>query len=159
MKKQEKQGLIDSLNKGLFESDSVVVAYYRGLTVSQMNDLRGRAREAGISIKVFKNTLAKLALNGTKFEGLKDSFKGPTLMAFGADVVSPSKILVNFAKENEKLEIIAGATTDSVLDLQGIKNLASLPTLDEARAGIAQLLKASASKMAMVLDAYATKAE
>ncbi|MDR2934093.1 MAG: 50S ribosomal protein L10 [Rickettsiales bacterium] len=158
MKKQEKQGLIETLNNGLSVSESVVVAYYRGMTVSQIADLRKNAKQAGVSVKVSKNTLAKIALKGTKFEGLGDNLKGPTLIAFGPDVVAPSKVLYNYSKENGKLQLIAGATTSELLDDKGILKYALLPTMDEARAGIAMLLKATASKMAMVLDAKAKKA-
>jgi len=157
MKKQEKQMLIDSLHKGLVDSESVVVAYYRGMTVSQISDLRKSAKNAGVSVKVFKNTLARLALKGTKFEGLSSSFSGPTLIAFAPDIVTPSKVMYNYSKENNNLQLIAGATVSEVLDVDGVLRYASLPTLDEARAGIAMLLKAAASKIAMVLDAKAKK--
>ncbi len=158
MKKQEKQSLIESLNKGLTASESVVVAYYRGMTVSQISDLRKSAKQAGVSVKISKNTLAKIALKGTKFEGLGDSLKGPILIAFGPDVVAPSKVVYNYSKENDKLQLVAGATVSELLDSNGILKYALLPTMDEARAGIAMLLKAAASKMAMVLDAKAKKA-
>ncbi len=157
MKKQEKQMLIDSLHKELSNSESVVVAYYRGMTVSQMSELRKNAKDIGVSVKVFKNTLAKLALKGTKFEGISESLSGPTLIAFAPDVVSPSKVMYNYSKSNDSLQIIAGATVSELLDVNGVLKYAMLPTLDEARAGIAMLLKAAASKVAMVLDAKSKK--
>jgi large subunit ribosomal protein L10 len=141
---------------GLFaDAGAVVVAHYAGMTVAQMSDLRSRMRAAGASFKVAKNRLAKRALEGTPAAGIADLFTGPTGIAYSADPVAAPKVLVAYAKENDKLVILGGAAVGSVLDLQGIKTLAALPSLDQLRGKIIGLLQAPATKVAGVLQAPA----
>ena len=141
---------------GLFaESGAVIVAHYSGLTVAEMNDLRSRMRAAGASFKVAKNRLAKRALEGTPVAGISDLFIGPTGIGYSEDPVAAPKVLVNYAKDNEKFVILGGAAIGSVLDLQGVKTLAALPSLDELRGKIVGLLQAPATKIAGVLQAPA----
>jgi len=160
--------MVASLN-GVFSNTAVVVvAHYAGLTVAEMTALRGRMRDAGASVKVAKNRLAKLALRGTEAEHISDLFKGPTVIAYSNDPVSAPKVAIDFAKTNEKLVILGGAMGKTNLSPDGVKALASLPSLDELRAKligmiqtpatrIAQLANAPAGKLARVIGAYARK--
>jgi len=155
MDRVQKAESVKELN-GLFaEAGAVVVAHYAGMTVAQMSDLRSRMRAAGASFKVAKNRLAKRALEGTPAAGIADLFTGPTGIAYSADPVAAPKVLVAYAKENDKLVILGGAAVGSVLDLQGIKTLAELPSLDQLRGKIIGLLQAPATKVAGVLQAPA----
>src|SRR4051812_5881476 len=155
MDRVQKAESVKELN-GLFaEAGAVVVAHYAGMTVAQMSDLRSRMRAAGASFKVAKNRLAKRALEGTPAAGIADLFTGPTGIAYSADPVAAPKVLVAYAKENDKLVILGGAAAGSVLDLQGIKTLAELPSLDQLRGRIIGLLQAPATKVAGVLQAPA----
>jgi large subunit ribosomal protein L10 len=129
----------------------IVVAHYAGLTVAQMTELRRRVKEAGGTVKVAKNRLAKLALRDTDAEGIADLFKGPTCIAYSADPVAAAKATVTYAKENEKLVILGGAMGKTVLDAAGVKALADLPSLDELRAKLIGLVQAPATKIARVL--------
>ena len=155
MDRNQKTQSVNELS-GLFaESGAVIVAHYSGLTVAEMNDLRSRMRAAGASFKVAKNRLAKRALEGTPVEGISDLFSGPTGIGYSVDPVAAPKVLVNYAKDNEKFVILGGAAIGSVLDLEGVKTLAALPSLDELRGKIVGLLQAPATKIACVLQAPA----
>ncbi len=137
------------------DSVSVVVTHYSGMTVSEMTDLRGRMRQAGASYKVSKNRLTRLALADTNFKGIADMFTGPTGIAFSADPVAAAKVAVNYAKTNEKLVIIGGAYNGQVLDINGIKTLAELPSLDELRASLLSMLQTPATRIACIMQAPA----
>jgi large subunit ribosomal protein L10 len=155
MDRVQKAESVKELN-GLFaEAGAVVVAHYAGMTVAQMSDLRSRMRAAGASFKVAKNRLAKRALEGTPAAGVADLFTGPTGIAYSADPVAAPKVLVAYAKENDKLVILGGAALGSVLDVQGVRTLAELPSLDQLRGKIIGLLQAPATKVAGVLQAPA----
>ena len=155
MDRTQKAEAVKGLN-GLFnEAGAVVVAHYSGMTVAQMGELRSRLRKAGASFKVAKNRLAMRALEGTQAAGISDLFKGPTGIAYSSDPVAAPKVLVAYAKENEKLVILGGAAVGSVLDLQGIKTLAELPSLDALRGKLLGLLQAPATRIAGVLQAPA----
>jgi large subunit ribosomal protein L10 len=155
MDRNQKTQSVTELN-GLFaEAGAVVVAHYSGLSVAEMNDLRTRMRDAGASFKVAKNRLAKRALEGTPVAGISDLFSGPTGIGYSDDPVSAPKVLVAFAKENENLVILGGAAVGSILDLEGVKTLAALPSLDELRGKIVGLIQAPATKIAGVLQAPA----
>ncbi len=130
----------------------VVVAHYAGLTVSAMTKLRSEMRSAGGQVKVAKNRLVKLALEGTDAKGIADLLKGPTCLAFSADPVAAPKIAVKFAKANEKFVILGGAMGQTVLDAKGVSSLADLPSLDELRGKLIGLLQAPASKIARTLN-------
>ena len=170
MNRTEKQDMVAALHKVFEGTNLVVVAQYSGLTVAQMNDLRGRMRDAGAGLKVTKNRLTRLALEGTKFKPLADLFTGPTVVAYSTDPVGAAKAAVAFAKDNEKLIILGGALDNLTLDETGVRSLASLPSLDELRARlvgtistpatrIAGVLKAPAGQLARVLSAHAQKGE
>jgi large subunit ribosomal protein L10 len=125
------------------------------MTVAQMGDLRLRLRKAGASFRVAKNRLAMRAVEGTQANGIADLFKGPTGIAYSKDPVAAPKVLVAYAKENAKLKILGGIAVGSVLDPQGVKALAELPSLDQLRGKIIGLLQAPATKIAGVLQAPA----
>ena len=129
-----------------------------GLTVAEMTDLRGRLRKEGASLKVVKNRLAQKALNGAAGEGGDNLFKGPVALAYGADPVSAAKVVVQYAKDNEKFSVIGGLLDQTiVLDSDAVKALATLPSLDQIRAKIVGLLQAPATKVAGVLQAPAAQ--
>jgi large subunit ribosomal protein L10 len=153
--KAEKTAVVEEL-KGVFaNAGSLVVAHYSGMTVAQMNDLRGRMRVAGASFKVAKNRLAVRALQGTAVEGISPLFKGPTGIAYSKDPVAASKVAVAYAKDNDKLVILGGSVGVTTLDANGVKALATLPSLDELRGKIVGLLVAPATKIAGIVQAPA----
>lgn len=157
MDRTEKQELVAQFRSLFEDSGAVVVAHYSGMTVVQLEALRKRMREAGANFKVSKNRLTRLALEGTDFQGLQDLFKGPTAIAYSKDPVAPAKVAVEFAKTNDKLVILGGGMGKQVLDVEGVKSLASLPSLDELRGKLVGLLVAPATKIAGVVQAPAGK--
>ncbi|HHZ10419.1 MAG TPA: 50S ribosomal protein L10 [Rhizobiales bacterium] len=170
MDRAEKREFVTGLNEAFQNAGSVVVAHYAGITVAQMNDLRSKMRAAGGTVKVAKNRLAKIALQGTGSEGIVDLFKGQTLVAYSTDPIAAPKVASEFAKGNDKLVILGGAMGATALDADGVKALATLPSLDELRAKlvgmiatpatrIAQVVNAPAAQLARVFGAYARKDE
>ena len=168
MDRAQKSEQIAGLAKTLSETSVVVVTRNHGLSVAQVTDLRNRMRNAGASFKVTKNRLARIALEGTPYQPIGDMLTGPTAFATSTDPVAAAKVAVEFAKTTDKFEIVGGAMGTTVLDIDGVKALATLPSLDELRAKIiglinapatklAQLANAPAAKLARVFDAYATK--
>lgn len=165
-----KKEAVEALN-GVFKATSVaVVAHYSGLTVAQMQILRKQMKQAGASVKVSKNRLAKIALEGTDVVSIGSLLKGPTVIATSNDPVAAPKVAVDFAKTNEKFVILGGAMGTTVLNPDAVKALASLPSLDELRGKLvgliqapatklAQLANAPAAKVARVVQAYASKGE
>lgn len=155
MDRTEKEELVSQMHQVFEDSAIVVVAHYSGLTVAEMGELRTQVRDAGANFKVTKNRLTRLALDGTKFKGLEDLFTGPTAIAYSDDPVAAAKATVNFAKTNEKLVVLGGALGEDILDVNAVKSLATLPSLDEIRGKIVGLLNAPATKIAGVLQAPA----
>ena len=153
MDRADKKELVTAMHDVFDTTGVLVVAHYTGLTVAEMTDLRGRARGAGASLKVAKNRLVKLALDGTEAAHVSDLFSGPTVIAYSDDPVAAPKVVSDFAKENDKLVILGGAMGATALDPQGVKTLASLPTLDELRSKIIGLVSRPAGKIAQVLQA------
>ena len=153
----EKAELVAELNGVFKATNTVVVAHYAGLTVAQMQTLRKQARQAGASVKVAKNRLAKIALEGTDAAPIGALLKGPTVIAYSNDPVAASKVSADFAKANEKFVILGGVMGKTTLDPNGVKALASLPSLDELRAKIVGLIQAPATKIAQVINAPAAK--
>jgi large subunit ribosomal protein L10 len=147
--------MVAGLNKNFQEVTLVVVTHQTGLTVAEATDLRRRIRTAGASFKVSKNRLTRLALEGTKFQALQSLLTGPTAMAYSSDPVAAAKVCVEFANKNDKLTIIGGALGEQVLDVEGVKALAKLPSLDELRGKLVGLLQAPAVKLAGVTQAPA----
>ena len=168
MERAEKKELVATLNQVFKTTGVIVVAHNKGLTVNQVNDLRNKMSLAGATVKVAKNRLAKLALDGTDAHGIKDLFVGPTMVAYAADPVAAPKVASAFAKGNEKFVLLGGALGRTVMDAAAVKALADLPSLDELRARligmiqtpatrIAGVLQAPAGQLARVVNAYATK--
>ncbi len=148
MERAAKRELVSTLHDVFKDTGVVVVAHYAGLTVAQMTDYRRQIKEAGGSVKVAKNRLAKLALKDTDVAGIEDLFKGPTCIAYSEDPIAAPKIAVKFAKENDNLVILGGSMGKDVLDASGVEALAALPSLDELRAQLIGLLNAPATKIA-----------
>ncbi len=153
MDRSEKQRLVTSLHQTLKTAELVVITQQSGLTVAEATSLRRQMRQAGAGFKVTKNRLARLALEGTKFEGLKPLFTGPTAIAYSADPIAAAKVAVTYANSNDKLKIVGGAMGGQVLDPNGVKALATLPSLDELRARIIGVLRTPATRIAGVLQA------
>ena len=144
--------------KGVFKTaNTVVVAHYAGLTVSQMQVLRKQAKQAGTTVKVAKNRLAKIALEGTDVASIAPLLRGPTVIAYSGDPVAAPKVANDFAKANEKFVILGGAMGKTALNPDGVKALAALPSLDELRAKLVGLIQAPATKIAQVVNAPAAK--
>ena len=170
MDRAAKKELVTTLNGVFKASNVVVVAHYAGLTVAQMQNLRKQARQAGAAVKVAKNRLAKIALEGTDVAAVASLLKGPTVIAYSTDPVAAPKVANDFAKAHDKFVILGGAMGKTALSPDGVKQLASLPSLDELRAKIigliqapatkiAQLINAPAAKVARVVQAYASKSD
>ena len=155
MEKARKAEVVEELNGVFAKAGSVVVAHYSGLTVAQMADLRSRMRASGASFQVAKNRLAVRALKGTAIEGIAHLFKGPTGIAVSEDPVSAAKVTAAYAKDNDKLVILGGSVGVTALDAEGVKALATLPSLDELRGKIVGLIQAPATKIAGVVQAPA----
>ena len=155
MTRARKEQEIQDLKQRLEDVETVIVTQNLGLTVAQMTELRSELRKEGASFKVSKNSLTKLAIKGTQFEGLNDFLSGPTGLATSQDPVAAAKVVQNFAKDNKKFVIVGGAMGSQVMDPAGIEQLSKLPSLDELRAKIVGVLKAPATKVAGVLQAPA----
>ena len=157
MDRAAKKELVTTLNSVLKGTNVVVVAHYSGLNVAQMQTLRKQMKQAGAAVKVAKNRLAKLALEGTDAAVIVPLLKGPTLIAYSGDPIAAPKVATDFAKANEKFVILGGAMGKTALDPNAVKALASLPSLDELRAKIVGLIQAPATKIAQVINAPAAK--
>ena len=157
MDRAEKKEAVASLNEVFGKTSVVVVAHYSGLTVAQMQKLRAQMREAGATVQVAKNRLVKIALDGTDVASIGPLMKGPTLIAYSDDPVAAPKVAVAFAKDNEKFVILGGAMGTTSLDPNGVKSLATMPSLDELRAKIIGLVQAPAQKLASVTQAPASQ--
>jgi large subunit ribosomal protein L10 len=166
----EKSAFVADLHEALAATSMIVVTQNSGLTVAEATDLRRKMRAAGVTFKVAKNRLAHLALDGTRFDGIKPMLKGPTALAWSTDPVAAAKATVEFAKTNEKLVLIGGALGPQTLDASGVRALAELPSLDELRGRIlgmiatpatrvAGVLQGSAGQLARVFGAFAKKSE
>jgi large subunit ribosomal protein L10 len=153
----EKSELVSTLGEVFKSTTVVVVAHYAGLTVAQMQTLRRQMKQAGASVKVAKNRLAKIALEGTDVASIAPLLKGPALIAFSGDPVAAPKVAVDFAKTNERFVILGGAMGTTALDPNGVKALAALPSLDELRAKIVGLIQAPATKIVQLVIAPAAK--
>ncbi len=157
MNKERKQEYIKDMTSQFDKSEAVIVTHYQGLTVSQLDELREKMREHGIQFKITKNRITKLALEKTRCKDLSSLFSGPTAVAMSKDAITSAKILTNFSKENENLKILGGIMGNEILDVAGVKNVATLPSLEEARAKIVGILRSPAQKIASILLAPASK--
>ena len=157
MNKEKKKTYISEMTSQFDKSEAVIVTHYQGLTVNQLDELRAKMREHGIIFKITKNRITKLALEKTKCKDLSDLFSGPTAVALSKDAITSAKILTNFSKENKSLKILGGIMGNDILDIAGVRNVATLPTLEEARAKIVGILRSPAQKIASILLAPASK--
>jgi large subunit ribosomal protein L10 len=153
----EKNELVTHLNSVFKKTAVVVVAHYSGLTVAQLQILRRQMRQAGASVEVAKNRLAKIALEGTDVASIGSLLRGPTLIAYSDDPVAAPKVAAAFAKDHEKFVLLGGAMGKTALNVDGVKALATLPSLDELRAKIVGLVQAPATKLAQLSTAPAAK--
>lgn len=157
MNRAQKEKEVETLKARFEEDEIMVITHYSGLSVKQMTELRGKLREEGASFKVTKNTLARRALKGTKFEHLVDMFTGPVGIASSKDPMAAARGTYDFAKGNDKLVILGGGSGKDPLDLDAIKTLALLPSLDELRGTIVGLLQAPGAQLARLMNAYSEK--
>ncbi len=153
MERARKQDVVTSLHQAFTDANLVVVTHYLGITAADSTALRRRMRDANAKFRVTKNRLAQRALEGTAFVGLTDLFTGPTAIAFSDDPVAAAKAAVEFSKTNENLIVVGGALRETMLDADAVKNLASLPSLDELRGKLVGLLSTPASRVVGVLNA------
>ncbi len=169
MNRTEKIKFIDGLRQSLANASLVVVVQQKGLSVSQMGSLRTKIREHDAHLKVTKNTLARLTVQGTDQQGLSPFFNGPMALAYSSDPVAAAKVVVEFSKENDKLQVLGGYLNGAILEAQEIQHLASLPSLDALRGKIvglistparnlASLVQAPGSQIARVIQAFTSKA-
>ncbi len=152
MERAQKQKVVETLQAALADTACIVVTHQTGLTVAEATQLRRQVRSAGAEFKVTKNRLARRALAGTRFELLSPLFTGPTAIAFSRDPVVAAKVVVEFANRNEKLRIVGGGLAGQTFDAAGVRNLASLPSLDELRAKLLGLIAAPATRLAVLLQ-------
>ncbi|MFG1350063.1 50S ribosomal protein L10 [Xanthobacter autotrophicus] len=157
MDRAQKQELVTTLTDVFKSTSVVVVAHYSGLTVAQLSRLRRQMKASGATVKVAKNRLAKIALEGSDVAHVSTLLKGPTLIAYSSDPVAAPKVAVEFAKTNDKFVILGGAMGTTALNVDGVKALATLPSLDELRAKLVGLIQAPATKLAQLTTAPAAK--
>jgi len=157
MNKEQKKNYISEIKKFVDANDSILVTHYQGLTVNQLDELRAEMRKHGIMFKITKNRITKLALKDTKCKDIADLFSGPTAIALSKDAISSAKILTKFSKDNQKLKIVGGIMGKEILKLEDVLKIATLPTLNEARAKIASIIQSPAQKLVSILLAPSLK--
>ena len=157
MNKEKKQSYIKEMTAQFEKCEAVLVTHYQGLSVKQLDNLRKQMREHGIQFKITKNRITKIALEKSRCKDLSNLFTGPTAVALSEDAISSAKILTKFSKENENLKILGGIMGKEILDVAAVANVATLPTLDEARAKIIGILRSPAQKIISILLAPASK--
>ena len=157
MNKEQKKNYISKMEAHFQNNEAVMVTHYQGLTMSQLDELRGQMREHGIKFTITKNRITKIALEKTKCKELSNLFTGATAVAFSDDAIISARILSKFAKTNESLKLLGGIMGNEVLDQAAVQNVANLPTLDEARANIVGILATPASKLVSILLARSEK--
>ena len=157
LNRSEKQAVIDEVTGLAAKAQTLVMAEYRGITVADMTKLRSQARGLGVTLSVLKNTLARRAVAGSAFEILSDQMTGPLIYGFSVDAVAAAKVVADFAKTNDKLVIRGGAFAGKALDVNGVKQLASIPSKEVLLAQICGLLMSPISRTAIVLSALAAK--
>ena len=157
MNRSQKEKAVAEFKKIFEEAEAVIVTQYKGINAGAITDLRSQARDSNVTFKVTKNRLIKIAIVDSVYENIIDLFTGPTAIAYSSDVVAAAKVTNEFAKKNENLIIVGGALKETVLDINGIKQLASLPSLPEIQAKILGIFSAPARKIATVAAAPATQ--
>ena len=157
LNRSEKQAVIDEVTGLAAKAQTLVMAEYRGISVADMTKLRSQARGLGVTLSVLKNTLARRAVAGSAFEIVSDQMTGPLIYGFSVDAVAAAKVVADFAKTNDKLVIRGGAFAGKTLDVNGVKQLASIPSKEVLLAQICGLLMSPISRAAVVLGALAAK--
>ena len=157
MDKNKKKNYIEEMKVFFKKTSSVFITHYQGLSVKQIDELRSEMRKHGIIFKITKNRITKLALEGSKYKKLENLFSGPTAVTFSEDAITSAKILTKFAKKNSNLKIIGGIMEEEPLSMKDVEKIATLPTLDEARAKIASILSSPAQKIMSILLAPGSK--
>ena len=157
MNKEQKKNYVREMKDCFDANDSILVTHYQGLTVNQLDELRAEMRKHGIMFKITKNRITKLALKDAKYKIIADLFTGPTAVALSKDAISSAKILTKFSKENKNLKILGGVMGEEILKLEDVLKIATLPTLNEARAKIASILRSPAQKLVSILLAPGSK--
>ena len=157
MNKERKKTYIAEMTAQFEKSEAVLVTHYQGLSVKQLDDLRSKMREHGIKFQITKNRITKIALEKSRCKDIANLFTGPTAVALSDDAISSAKILTKFSKDNKNLKILGGIMGKDILDVEGVQNVATLPTLEEARAKIVGILRSPAQKIASILLAPASK--
>ena len=157
LNRSEKQAVIDEVTGLAAKAQTLVMAEYRGITVADMTRLRSQARDKGVNLSVLKNTLARRAVAGSAFDVLSDQMTGPLIYGFSTDAVAAAKVVADFAKTNDKLVIRAGAMAGKVLDVNGVKQLANIPSKEVLLAQLLGLMQSPISRTARVLAALAEK--
>ena len=157
LSKEQKKNYVKEMKNFLDSNESIMITHYQGLTVNQLDSLRAEMRKHGILFKITKNKITKLALEESKFKDLANLFNGPTAVAFSKDAISTAKILTKFSKDNDNLKILGGIMGEDILNPEDVSKIATLPTLDEARAKITGILKSSAQKIVSILLAPGSK--
>ena len=155
MDRSQKEKAVDDFKKIFEEAEAVIVTQYKGINAQAINDLRAQSRSSDVTFRVTQNRLIKIALEGGVYENISDLFTGPTAIAYSKDVVAAAKVTNEFAKNNENLIVVGGALKEKVLDMDGIKHLASLPSLPELQAKLVGLISAPARQIATVVAAPA----
>ena len=148
-----KEKEVSEFNEIFNNSEIVIVVHYEGLDALSITSLRNETYDKDVSFKVTKNRLIKLAIEKTQYKNIIELFKGPTAIAYSSDIVAASKVIHNYSKQNEKLVILGGALKDKTIDLEEIKNLAALPSLDEIRVNLVAMMSTPASRIASVVSA------
>lgn len=156
MERAQKVQVVEELGRVFEDSGAVVVCHYAGMTVSEMSDFRSQMREAGASVRVAKNRLAKIALQGKPCEGLAEHLNGQTVLAYAEDPVSAAKVVEKYAKTNDKLVVVGGAMGPEIFDASGVKSLAAMPSREEVLSSIVGALMSGGANLASAIGAPAT---
>ena len=157
LNRSEKEAVITEVTSLATQAQTLVMAEYRGITVADMTKLRSQARSSGVTLSVLKNTLARRAVAGSRFEVVADQMTGPLIYGFSVDAVAAAKVVADFAKTNDKLVILGGAISGKVLDVNGVKQLANIPSKEVLLSQLCGLLMSPVSRTAVVLGALAAK--
>ena len=157
LNRSEKEAVITEVTSLATQAQTLVMAEYRGITVADMTKLRSQARSSGVTLSVLKNTLARRAVAGSRFEVVADQMTGPLIYGFSVDAVAAAKVVADFAKTNDKLVIRGGAISGKVLDVNGVKQLANIPSTEVLLSQLCGLLMSPVSRTAVVLGALAAK--
>jgi len=155
----EKKAVVAGISAQLAGAQTIVVAEYKGIGVAQLTKLRAQARKSGVYLRVLKNTLVRLAVKGSPFEGLKDYMSGPLIYGISQDPVAAAKVLSDFAKANDKMVLKAGCYAGKVIDKAGVQALAAIPGREELLARLLGVMKAPVSGFAVALGALARQRE